>query len=162
MTLRRVLVMLPLLVALAVAGAVTVVTSADAPAANTLAFDFDGTDRSVPIEPILLRRRTITPEFDPPLDLRAGRVVIARGPVACDPGEVYFIDLVLTQDGSEAVGRTAGRCTGEAQQWTVYAVVRGPETFTEGPAHACAVATTRRVGITDRFEWCADPVLAAV
>lgn len=162
MTLRRLLVMWPLLVALSVAGAVTVVTSADGPPGTTLILDLGGTDRSVPIEPILLRRRTITPEFDPPLDLRAGRVVIARGPVACDPGEIYFIDLVLTQGSSRAVGRTAGSCTGDAQQWTVYAVVRGPGTFTEGPARACAVATTRRLGITDRFEWCADPVLAAV
>lgn len=157
---RRVLVMMPLLVALSVAGAITVVTPADGPREPTLAFELDGQGRSVPIEPIVIRRRTITPEFDPPLDLRAGRVVIARGPIACDPGEVYFIDLVLTQGGSRAAGRTAGRCTGEAQQWTVYAAVRGRGTFTEGPAHACAVATTRRVGITDRFEWCADPVLA--
>ncbi len=32
---------------------------------------------------------------------------------------------------------------------------------TEGPSSACAVETSRRLGITDRFEWCGTPVLAA-
>ena len=162
MTLRRFLVTLPLLVAVAAAGAITLVTPGTGPPGGTLTFDLDSPDGLASPLPVVLRRRTITPEFDPPLDLRAGRLIVARGPVACDPGEAFSIDLVVTQGDSQASGRTAGRCTGDVQQWTVYATVEGDGAFVPGRVHACAVATTRRLGITDSFQWCADPVLAAV
>lgn len=152
----------PLFGVLVVVGALILLTPVEPDGAPSLTFTLEGEDGEVvaPIEPAVLRRRTITPEFDPPLELRAGRVVFARGGIACDPGEVYRVDVELTQGEAHATGRTAGRCTGDAQTWQAVVVARGGATFAAGPAHACAVATTRRQGITDSHEWCADPVLA--
>jgi hypothetical protein len=147
-------------VALVVATAGVLALTASGPAgqgSGDLFFSFE--EQSPEMSPIIIRRRTITPEFDPPLDVRAGRIVFARGSLACDPGEIFTVEVVITQDGSTARGRTAGRCTGEIQQWIAPAAVRGGGELVEGPAHACAVATTRRGGITDTHEWCADPVL---
>jgi hypothetical protein len=115
---------------------------------------------TAPIDLALIRRRTITPEFDPPLELLAGRLVFARGFIACDPGEVFVVDVTLTQDEASGSGRTAGRCSGETQVWTAIVVTRSGE-FVEGPAEACAQATTRRAGVTDTFEWCGSPTLAS-
>lgn len=157
--LRRFLVVTPIVAVCATVAVLTLLGPSAEPPGPTLSFTLDGDDVAVPVEPAVIRRRTITPEFDPPLDLRAGRVVVARGSLACDEGEVFTVRVTLTQDGTSGTGRTAGRCTGEVQQWTAVVVARGG-TFSEGPAHACAVATTRRIGVTDTFEWCADPVLA--
>ena len=131
------------------------------PTPQALTFTLGGDEVTAPIEPAVIRRRTITPEFDPPLDLLVGRVVFARGFIACDPGEIFVVNVELTQDGATGQGRTAGRCTGETQVWTAVVVTRSGE-FVEGPAQACAEATTRRLGITDRFEWCGNPELTSV
>lgn len=157
---RRFLKLLPVAAAVAVAGVVSVVDQ-PAPTGPTLSFTFDGGPVEVPVEPALLRRRTITPEFNPPLDVRANRVVFARGFVACDPGEIFRVDVTVEQDGTTGSGRTVGRCTGEVQEWTAVVVAEGGETYSSGPSTACGVATTRRTGVTDRFEWCGTPVLSA-
>jgi hypothetical protein len=159
---RRYLLVGPVIAALGAAFVVTLLTAPADPPDGTLTFTFEGQEVTAPVEPALLRRRTITPEFDPPLDVRAGRVVFARGFVACDPGEVFVVEVVVTQGDARAEGRTAGRCTGEVQEWTAPTVARRGATFSPGPAHACATATTRRVGVTDTFQWCADPVLTAI
>jgi len=158
---RRFLKVLP--GALAVAAALTLLPFDGGPEspAPTLGFTLDGGPVTVPVEPVVLRRRTITPEFDPPLALRAGRVVFARGFVACDPGESYRVEVTVEQGDVSGSGRTAGRCTGDVQVWTAPVVARGG-TFESGPSSACAVATTRRTRVTDTFEWCGTPVLAAV
>ncbi len=158
---RRFLKALP--AALAVAAALTLLPfdgGSESPG-PTLGFTLDGGPVPVPVDPIVLRRRTITPEFDPPLAVRAGRVVYARGFVACDPGEIFTVDVTVEQGGVSGTGRTAGRCTGDVQVWTAPVVAR-VGTFESGPSSACAVATTRRNRITDTFQWCGTPVLAAV
>ena len=127
----------------------------------TLSFTVDGGSVAVPVDPIVLRRRTITPEFDPPLRVRAGSIVYARGFIACDPGEVYEVSVTVQQGSTTGDGRTAGRCTGDVQVWTAIVDADDGGTFQSGPSSACAVATSRRLGITDRFEWCGTPVLAA-
>jgi hypothetical protein len=159
---RRFLLLGPIVAALAGAFVFTLLTGPADPPERTLTFSFDGQGVTAAVEPAVIRRRTITPEFDPPLDVRAGRVVFARGFVACDPGEVFVVEVELTQGDAQAQGRTAGRCTGEVQEWTAPAVARRGATFSAGPAHACATATTRRGGVTDTFQWCADPVLIAI
>jgi hypothetical protein len=159
--LRRYLVFAPIAAVCAAAGTLTLLGSAPQPDGPALTFTLDGNQVAVPVEPAFIRRRTITPEFDPPLDLRAGRVIFARGFIACDEGEIFLVNVTVTQDGANGRGRTAGRCTGEVQEWTAVVTARGGTEFSEGPAHACAVATTRRVGVTDTFTWCADPVLTA-
>jgi hypothetical protein len=149
-----------MLAAVAMAVAVLAVDASRPPTGGrALTFSFDGEDVSAPIEPAAIRRRTISPEFDPPLALRAGRVVFARGSIACDPGEVFRVDVVITQDGVEGTGRGVGRCTGEVQQWTATVAARGGGAFMPGPADACATATTRFPGVTDTHTWCATPVL---
>ena len=158
MTLRRFVALLPVLLALAGTLAIIATGPAADDSSETLTFSFEEDDAPA-TSPIVLRRRTITPEFDPPLNVRAGRVVFARGSLACDPGEIFTVEVEVTQDGTTAVGRTVGRCTGEIQRWVAPAVVRGGGQLVAGPAHACAVATTRLAGITDTHEWCADPVL---
>lgn len=157
---RRFLRVLP--AALVVATAVTLVVAGGRSerTRQSLSFTLDGGPVTAPIEPAVLRRRTITPEFDPPLEVRAGRVVFARGFVACDPGEIFRVEVTLEQGDTTGQGRTVGRCTGEVQVWTAVVVARGG-TFESGPSTACAVATSRRIGVTDTFEWCGTPVLAA-
>ena len=132
------------------------------PRDSPLSFTLGESSTAVPFEPVVLRRRTITPEFDPPLDVSAvGRLVHARGFLACDPGEIFRVEVTVEQGDTEGHGRTVGRCTGEEQLWEAVVVAREGGSFVSGPSSACAVATTRRVGITDTFEWCGTPVLAA-
>jgi hypothetical protein len=150
--------------ALVVASAMALTVVAGQPgneSAPTLSFTVDGAPGAVPIERIIIRRRTITPEFDPPLEVRAGRVVFARGFVACDPGEIYRVEVTVEQDDATGEGRTAGRCTGDVQEWTAVVTAGSGATFESGPSSACAVATSRRTGVTDTFEWCGTPALAA-
>ncbi len=158
---RRFLAVLPAVATVAVPLAVTILDAESGPPPPSLAFTVNGGSVHVPVEPIVIRRRTITPEFDPPLAVRAGRVVYARGFLACDPGEVFRVDVTVRQGETEGEGRTAGRCNGEVQAWTAVVTARDG-TFESGPSSACAVATSRRTGVTDRFEWCGTPVLAAV
>ena len=148
-------------IVLVLAGALVLTLESPAPKTDRPALTFTIGDEQVtaPVEPAVLRRRTITPEFDPPLDVVAGRIVFARGFVACDPGEVFTVNVEVTQDGASGTGRTAGVCTGETQVWTAIVVERSGGEFVAGPAEACAVATTRRLGITDTFEWCGTPEL---
>jgi hypothetical protein len=162
MSWRRYLLVGPIIATLGAAFVATLLTAPADPPERSLTFSFNGQEVTADIEEALIRRRTITPEFDPPLDVRAGRVIFARGFVACDPGEVFTIEVEVTQGDATAHGRTAGRCTGEVQEWTAPAVARRGATFSPGPAHACATATTRRAGVTDTFQWCADPVLTAI
>lgn len=158
---RKFLVITPLLLAVAGSFAFALLTSAAPPPGPALTFSFGGEDVVAPIEPALLRRRTITPEFNPPLGIRFGRVVYSRGPIACDPGEAFEVRVTITQGAATGQGRTAGRCTGGPQEWTVAVVASTSASFTPGPAHACGVATTRLNTVTDSFSWCADPVLIA-
>jgi hypothetical protein len=158
---RRYFLLTPILVVLVGALVLTLDAPASKRQGQTLTFTVGGEEVTAPIEPAIIRRRTITPEFDPPLDLVAGRVVFARGFIACDPGEVFVVNVVVTQDGSTGQGRTAGVCTGETQVWTAVVPARSRAGFEEGPAEACAVATTRRRGITDTFQWCGQPELTS-
>lgn len=157
---RRFLRMLPAALVVATATTLVVADGRSEPPPKTLHFTLDGGPVSAPIERAVIRRRTITPEFDPPLEVRAGRVVFARGFIACDPGEIFRVEVTVDQGDTTGEGRTVGRCTGEVQVWTAVVVARGG-TFESGPSTACAVATSRRLGITDTFEWCGTPVLAA-
>ena len=156
---RRFLRVVPGTLAVVTALALTLVGGSK-PDGPTLSFTLDGGEVAVPVERILIRRRTITPEFDPPLAVRAGRVVYARGFVACDPGEIYRVEVTVEQGETVGEGRAVGRCTGEVQVWTAVAVARDGATFESGPSSACAEATTRRTGITDTFAWCGTPLLA--
>lgn len=158
---RRFLKAVPAALVVATAATITAFSGDSGPPRSSLSFTVDGGPFAGPVEPILLRRRTITPEFDPPLEVRANRVVFARGFVACDPGEIFRVNVTVEQGTTTGHGVAIGRCTGEAQVWTAVVVARRGGTYESGPSTACAVATTRRLGITDTFEWCGTPVLAA-
>src|SRR5919199_5738469 len=101
---RRLLRAVPVLGAMSAALAVTALAPSE-DAGPTLTFTFEGQSVTSPISAAVLRHRVITPNFDPPLDVRAGRVVFARGGIACDPGEVFVVQVVVTQDGARAEGR---------------------------------------------------------
>ncbi|HXH13645.1 MAG TPA: hypothetical protein VNP04_28215 [Alphaproteobacteria bacterium] len=114
--------------------------------------------------------RVISPEFEPPLELEAqGRLVTTVGHIACTEGELFRIQVTVTQlaaetdgesDGALAEGSTQGFCTGDVQTWTVEARARASTVFDLGPVRACALATTQGGGpINDAFQWCADVVL---
>jgi hypothetical protein len=111
----------------------------------------------------IIRRRTITPEVDTGLPIRAdGRQVSMTGPMACDPGENWEVTGTLTQAGSRGGGRAEGVCRGDIQEWVVRIAVEGGVRFEPGAARACAVLRTLRTAAeTDRHEWCNDIVLAA-
>lgn len=76
--------------------------------------------------------------------------VNVRGDIVCTDGEQYTIRVTLTQDHSTGQGAQRGFCSGEHQVWQVTVqLVRGPG-FQEGPATACANASTRELGTDHR------------
>jgi hypothetical protein len=111
----------------------------------------------------VIRRRTITPEVDTGLPIRAdGRQVSMTGPMACDPGENWEVSGTLSQAGSRGSGRAEGVCRGDIQEWVVRIAAEGDRSFEPGAARGCAVLRTLRTAAeTDRHEWCNDIVLAA-
>jgi hypothetical protein len=158
---RRFVKAVPAALVVVTALALTVFSGDPQPSRSPLGFTVDSGVLAAPVEPVLLRRRTITPEFNPPLEVRADRVVFARGSVACDPGEIFRVNVTVEQGTTTGRGVTVGRCTGEVQEWTAVVVARRGGTYQSGPSTACAVATTLRRGVTDTFEWCGTPLLAA-
>ncbi len=110
----------------------------------------------------IIRRRTITPEVDTGLPIRAdGRQVSMTGPMACDPGENWEVNGTLNQGGSQGRGRAEGVCRGDIQEWVVRIAAEGDVRFGPGAARGCAVLRTLKNGAeTDRHDWCNDIVLA--
>jgi hypothetical protein len=106
-------------------------------------------------------RRIISPEFASPLELAANsRQIFATGPLGCDPGEKWRVDVVITQGDATAAGHTQGHCSGRIGAWQVRAVARGPASFQAGRATGCATFLTRKGGnVTDTFHWCQDLLL---
>ena len=88
------------------------------------------------------------------------RTIEASGPFACDPNEIWRVEVTVTQGDAVAQGHTQGLCSGNVGTWKVRAPARGSESFTTGPAEGCGKLTTRvGGGITDSFEWCDQFVL---
>lgn len=112
----------------------------------------------------VLRRRTITPEFDTRANLRVqGRDVSLGGPLSCGAGEGWRIDVTVTQGRSRETARTAGNCTGTVQEWRGRVAGDRLRTFRPGSARACArlVTTATDGDITDRKRWCRDVTLVS-
>lgn len=112
----------------------------------------------------LVRRRTITPEFDSRAALRvSGRDVSLGGPLSCDAGEGWRIDVTVTQGASRETARSAGNCTGTVQEWRGRVAGDRLHTFRPGSARACARLVTTDAGgdVTDRDRWCRDVTLAS-
>jgi len=84
-----------------------------------------------------------------------GRVT---GTVTCAPGELFAVQLDLTQGDADAQGSARGSCTGSPQEYTIGFTTTGPA-FVDGAAGACVVARTGMPGsrtVTDRTEVCDD------
>jgi hypothetical protein len=113
-------------------------------------------DGGLRIAPALIRMRIISPAFST-WDLRANkRLVDVTGSLACDPGEMFRVDVQIVQwsTGAHGVGHTQGFCTGDVQQWHAIVAARGPASFMPGAADVIAVALTRAGGeITDTHVW---------
>lgn len=109
-----------------------------------------------PAAEALIRRRMISDAFDPVLQLSGNaRLIDASGPFACDPGEIWRVDVVITQGDARAEGHTQGFCSGEIGTWEALAVARGRASFGPGEAEACGRLITRAGGtVTDSDEWC--------
>jgi len=91
---------------------------------------------------------------------RNTRLIEATGPFACDPNEIWRVEIVITQGDAVAKGHTQGFCSGNVGTWKVLAVARGPQAFGSGPAEGCGKLTTHAGSeITDSFEWCGEFVL---
>ena len=83
-----------------------------------------------------------------------GHVARAHVLIACTQGQLVRFTLTLTQDGTTATGRRAGRCTGDLTAYPVVVVARGA-TLTPGPTTACATATNYNRGqVEDSRQWC--------
>ena len=97
--------------------------------------------------------------IDPDVDLGyQGRQLLVSGPIACDEGELLFLELTVTQSttGASGSGRTLLHCTGELQHWEVQVHAHRRQAFEAGPAEACARGITLLRGqVTDEREWCA-------
>lgn len=93
-----------------------------------------------------------------------GRHLVVTGPITCTEGlRIQSLAVTVTQRGIGAVahGHTHGRCTGEEQQFSVNAKVRGSAEFlVPGVAEVCAAP---QIGIgklhTDSIQWCNEEVL---
>jgi hypothetical protein len=87
-----------------------------------------------------------------------GRQLLVSGPIACDAGELLFLELTVTQSatGATGSGRALLHCTGDLQQWEVHVQAHRRQAFDAGPAEACAHGITLLRGqVTDEREWCA-------
>ena len=112
--------------------------------------------------------RLTFPGISPFLELDArGHEAIVQGHITCDPGELFRIDVKVSQlateesDGALAEGRTRGVCTGEIEQvWIARAKTQASTVLQAGEGRACAAATTQGRGpINDAYQWCKDVVL---
>jgi hypothetical protein len=128
-----------------------------APGPGTLLARFGGPSEAV----ALIRRVTATVRFSPVLGLRGNaRLIEATGPFACDPDEIWRVDVVISQGNAVADGHTQGFCSGDLGMWHVLAVARGRDSFAAGPAEGCGRISTRAGGeITDSLEWCGEFLL---
>ena len=112
----------------------------------------------------ILRRRTITPEFDARQGLRVdGRDVSVGGPLTCDAGNAWRIDVSVSQGRAAEEARAAGMCTGTVQEWRGRVAGARPATFEPGAARACArlVATDPEGEVTQRRNWCRNVTLVS-
>lgn len=112
----------------------------------------------------IIRRRTITPEFDTRAPLREeGRDVSVGGPLTCEAGNQWRIDVDVRQGRARERARTAGMCTGTVQEWRGRVAGAGPGTFKPGSARACGrlVATKQSGAVTQRRRWCRDVTLVS-
>lgn len=79
------------------------------------------------------------------------------GTFTCPAGEVFVVDVVLTQGTTTATGHTRGTCTGEPQSVTVRVHRTSGPGFVPGPAEACATARNADPGsrtVNDEIELC--------
>lgn len=112
----------------------------------------------------ILRRRTITPEFDSRQGLRVGgRDVSVGGPLTCEAGNAWRIDVNVSQGRAREEARAAGMCTGTVQEWRGRVAGARPATFKPGSARACArlVATDPAGDVTQRRRWCRNVTLVS-
>ena len=92
-----------------------------------------------------------------------GREVVVSGPIQCEEGDYLQLRVTVTQRTTAAVAETVwnGVCAGRVQKWEVTALAKGESRFEEGPAQACALATSTRSGKqSDADQWCVDVILA--
>lgn len=112
----------------------------------------------------IIRRRTITPEFDARQGLRVeGRDVSVGGPLTCAAGNAWRIDVSVSQGRAAEEARAAGMCTGTVQEWRGRVAGARPGTFRPGPARACArlIATDPAGDVTQRRNWCRNVSLVS-
>lgn len=106
------------------------------------------------------RRISIPYGFGDNLPLTAGEKITVSGHGGCTPGEVVTVDVTISQTigTSPAHGATQFQqsCTGELQTWQVVVMADAGDTFVDGPATACGIATTRDQygSVTETFPWC--------
>lgn len=68
-----------------------------------------------------------------------GQRTKASGTLSCDTGDVFVLDVVLTQvDGAVAEGKIRGVCTGDEQDYQLAALTTAGSTLAFGTAELCA------------------------
>jgi len=99
--------------------------------------------------------------FSPVAGLQGNaRMIEATGPFACDPGETWQVDVVISQGDAMADGHKEGTCSGALSTWRVTAEASSSTSFAAGPAQGCGTISTQAAGTTtDTFEWCDDFLL---
>jgi hypothetical protein len=111
-----------------------------------------------------LARRIISPEFDTRQQLRlGGNDVSVTGPLTCEAGNTWRIDVTVTQGSTEGEARTAGNCSGTGQEWRGRVAADGAASFVPGTAKGCGhlVATAPNGHLSQNRRWCSDFTLVS-
>jgi hypothetical protein len=109
-------------------------------------------------------RRIISPEFDSRQQLRlGGNDVSVTGPLTCEAGNAWRIDVTVNQGSAAGRARTAGNCSGTGQEWRARVAVDGDAVFTPGAASGCGhlVATDPGGRVSQDRRWCSDFTLVS-
>ena len=87
--------------------------------------------------------------FDPAISLEINDTVRSdgtrgqvKGSVTCPAGEVFLVEVELTQGEATGRGTARGTCTGSPQEYTVNFTTGGGAQLSDGPAEACVTLST--------------------
>lgn len=88
--------------------------------------------------------------------------VRVTGTFMCPAGEVFVVEVVLTQDGTSGSGSARGTCTGESQTFAVDIRHSAGPGSTPNPAEACLTARNASPGartVNDEVQTCESVTL---
>ena len=85
------------------------------------------------------------------------------GSLTCPAGEVFLVEVELTQDGVTGQGKSRGTCTGTPQSYTANFTTGAGTSLSSGPAEACVTLNTAPRGArttTHNVEVCEEVIVS--